>query len=120
MIFTPKFPLKFDDTYGYDNVDTPKQLIFFHLKNLLLTFPGEKISDPNFGVGIEKYLFEPFSDSLFNTIADTILDAIQKYLSYLSIIDIVVTGDDEAQTMNIKIIYYLGGGAPQTASFDVG
>ena len=30
----------------------------FNLRNILLTIPGEKISDPNFGVGLQQYLFE--------------------------------------------------------------
>ena len=30
----------------------------FNLRNILLTIPGEKLSDPNFGVGIQRYLFD--------------------------------------------------------------
>ena len=30
----------------------------FNLRNILLTIPGEKLSDPNFGVGVQRYLFD--------------------------------------------------------------
>ena len=30
----------------------------FNFRNVLLTIPGEKLSDPNFGVGLRTYLFE--------------------------------------------------------------
>ena len=46
MIFAPSIPLHFDDTFGYDNVQSVQELAKFHLTNLLLTNPGEKISDP--------------------------------------------------------------------------
>lgn len=34
------------------------QALKFNLRNILLTIPGEKISDPDFGVGIQRYLFD--------------------------------------------------------------
>ena len=42
MIFAPKFPLSFDDTDGFQNVENLKELVLFHLKNLLMTNRGEK------------------------------------------------------------------------------
>ena len=58
MIYAPLIPLQFDDTYGYQNVADVKQLIKFHLTNLLLTNPGERITMPGYGVGIKQFLFE--------------------------------------------------------------
>ena len=119
MIYAPKFPLKFDDTYCFENVDDVRQLVSFHLKNLIFTFPGEKISDPDYGVGIEKYLFENFSDGLFNAIADTILESIIEYLPYLNVRNVLVGGDPDLQTMNIKIFYTLpNSNTVYNASFD--
>ena len=34
------------------------QALKFNLRNIILTIPGEKLSDPNFGVGIQRYLFD--------------------------------------------------------------
>ena len=104
MIFTPKFPLNFDDSYGFENIQGLKQLIFFHLKNLLYTFPGEKISDPDYGVGIEKYLFETLSEPDLNTIADEIKNAISRYLSYIDVVYVIAHKPQE-DMLNIKIKY---------------
>tara|TARA_Y100000114_G_scaffold156473_1_gene183758 strand:+ start:2856 stop:3221 length:366 start_codon:yes stop_codon:yes gene_type:complete len=107
MIYAPKFPLKFNDTSGFENVEDIKQLISFHLKNLIFTFPGEKISDPDYGIGIEKYLFNNFDDGMFNALSNDILNAIVKYLSYLEVVNVLVSGDPDLQTMNVKILYSL-------------
>ena len=38
------------------------------LKMIVLTSPGERVMNPQFGVGIKQYLFEQFSDVLHRTI----------------------------------------------------
>ena len=56
MIHTPKFPLQIGDRSLFEKTDEIKQVIMFHLKNLILTYPGEKISDP---FKVLKGLFSP-------------------------------------------------------------
>ena len=94
MIFAPKFPLSFDDTDGFQNVQSTKELVTFHLKNLLMTSRGEKISDPNYGVGIRRFLFE----------LETV-DSV--YLSYLNVRDLTVSLNN--QEMRISIKYRISG-----------
>ena len=57
MIHTPTFPLQLGDRSLFEKADTVKKVVFFHLKNLLLTYPFEKISDPNWkpDYGPKKY-----------------------------------------------------------------
>jgi phage baseplate assembly protein W len=104
MIKTPDFPLKFDDTEGYANVPNTRAAVKFHLKNLLLTFPGEKVSDLTYGVGVQKFLFEPLIRETLNKIEDEIEFAIDEHLRYLSGVVVLV---DEAgpNKINIKINY---------------
>ena len=60
MIFTPKFPLVLGaGDMLFSNAEI-KDIVLFHLKNVILTSPGEKITDPDYGVGIKRYLFETF------------------------------------------------------------
>jgi len=120
MIFAPKIPLKFDNSYGYDNVSGLKELAKFHLKNLLFTFPGEKISDPEYGVGVEKYLFENPSGGELNNIATEVSDAIKRYLPYLNLMDVVVLLLEEGLGINIKIYYsFQGASVSDTLSLNV-
>ena len=81
MIHTPKFPLQIGDRSLFEKTDEIKQVIMFHLKNLILTYPGEKISDPFYGVGIKLFLFQNITTAVLNNIADVIEKQIQKYLS---------------------------------------
>ena len=59
--YTVKFPLeqtcKVDifETLGEDQVE---DVINFNIKSTILTFPGERRSDPDFGVGAKKFLFQ--------------------------------------------------------------
>ena len=115
MIHTPLFPLAFDDSYGFADASTTKQVVHFHLKNLLLTNPGEKISDHSYGVGIRKYLFEQSTPGVLNLISDKILQAINIYLNYLSSVTVRVESSPEGNKVMISIKY----GIPNLINNDV-
>ena len=107
MIFAPKFPLSFDDTDGFQNVQSTKELVTFHLKNLLMTSRGEKISDPNYGVGIRRFLFELETVDVESSVESEISDQISVYLSYLNVRDLTVSLN--SQEMRISIKYRISG-----------
>ena len=104
MIYAPLIPLQFDDTYGYQNVKDVGQLIKFHLTNLLMTNPGERISLPNYGVGIRRFLFENIGFGIESVISSRIESQISNYLSYLTLdnLSVVATGE---HTISIGIKY---------------
>ena len=106
MIKAPHFPLKFDDKDGYANVASIKALVHFHLKNLLLTYKGEKISDLNYGIGVKKYLFEPLTIEVLNFIEDEIQLAVVNYLRYLSAVQVSAI-ESGPNKINIKIKYII-------------
>ena len=106
MIKAPQIPLKFDDRDGYADVNGIKALVKFHLKNLLLTYPGEKISDPEYGVGIKKYLFEPLTEETLNYIEDEVEIAIINNLRYLTGVK-VSAAESGPNSINVKIRYII-------------
>ena len=57
---TVVYPLEINDGHGYKTIrrDLPIEAVKFNLKNILLTNPGENLSDPEFGVGLRGFLFE--------------------------------------------------------------
>ena len=79
MNYAPFVPLRLNSQNGYEMMTSVKQLIRFHLKNLVLTAPGEKISKPNYGVGIRRYLFEPLNESTAAIIEGNIRSQINQY-----------------------------------------
>jgi len=105
MIYAPKFPLRKKDNGTFENEGDLKSLIKFHLTNLILTNPGEKISDPEYGVGLRKYLFESFSSGASANIRGAIEEGVETYLPYIEL-DMVTTEETPEQNkLKINIHY---------------
>ena len=109
MIHTPKFPLRFDNSTIFANAKDIKDVVMFHLKNLILTVPGEKISDPAYGVGLRQYLFENLSVGLLNNISQQIVFAINRYINYIILKDVTVTSPDDSHEIDVSIIFQIPG-----------
>ena len=107
MIYAPKFPLKFKQKRFFENVSDAKELVRFHLTNLLLTAPGEKISDPNYGVGLRLMLFENITPETLNNWQDKIIDAVETYLTYINLGQVLIEPFFDLGRVNIKISYRL-------------
>jgi len=109
-LYGPKLPLKSGNSDTFEMYDDVKQQINFYLKNLLLTSPGENISDPNYGVGLRRFLFEQNIGSVRSSIASRISSQISIYLPYLIIEDIQVGADSQDidnNSMTVRVIYGL-------------
>ena len=66
-----------------------------NLQNLILTKKGERLMQPEFGCDIWKILFEPIIEGdIESKIEETILDAVNIWLPYLSIDTILFDYDD--------------------------
>lgn len=107
MIYAPKFPLKFKEKKVFENIENTKELVRFHLTNLLLTNPGEKISDPNYGIGIRQMLFENMTRGTLNLWSDKITDSINIYIKYVNLNQVQIIPFFEENKINIKISYNL-------------
>ena len=107
MIHTPDFPLSLGDKTLFSEANSTKDVVIFHLKNLILTNPGEKISDPDYGVGIRSYLFENMTRGLLNNIAKEIDLAIEKYLGYIDVQDIRVSSPPDSNYVSVKIFFQI-------------
>ena len=105
MIFAPKFPLRFKEQKGFEDVNGLKELIRFHLMNILLTSPGEKISDPSFGVGVRNYLFEQMTDGFINKFKDVIQEQIETYAPYIMTESVQIFPFFEENKIVITIAY---------------
>jgi phage baseplate assembly protein W len=83
-----KLPLARDVGDGYGMIKSFKTMIRQNFKMLLLTSPGERVMEPNFGVGLKKYLFENFNESVFAKIERDIFSQTQTYLPVININEI--------------------------------
>ena len=81
----PKLPLTLDSGDGYTSIKTLKSLIKQNFKMLILTNPGERVMDPEFGVGIRQFLFENFESDVYARIEQKIREQTNIYLPVVSI-----------------------------------
>ena len=91
-----------DGSVGFDSIrrDEVRKLINSHLKMLLLTNPGEIISDSSFGVGIYSYLFLLENEPKMLNLQNSIEQQIETYLPYLTNYKVMI---DATRVMDHKI-----------------
>ena len=89
---SPKLPVHRNnfDIGGYALTKTHIEVIQQNLKHLVLTNPGERIMDVNFGCGLKRYIFEQNSVSVYTQIAGTIQEQVRRYMPFVSITDIEI------------------------------
>ena len=106
-----KLPMTFDN--GYDaSTKTTLEAVKQNVLNLCSTELGERVMQPNLGVGIKKYLFEPFSEDLVVQVQDTIVESMNFWLPFVQLNDIRVKMSDNnsdvgRSTMEISIDFSL-------------
>ena len=105
---TPVVPLRIGLNNQFLMVQEYSSLAKQNFKNLLLTAPGERVMDINFGVGLRNYLFEPSTCLTQGDISVRIYDQVRKYLPYIEVKDVVFSASDvEVDTSKLSIdIYY--------------
>tara|TARA_R110000772_G_scaffold211291_1_gene321903 strand:- start:182 stop:589 length:408 start_codon:yes stop_codon:yes gene_type:complete len=95
------FPL--DDVNLFLGTQTIKEQVKSNLLNLLLTTKGERVNQPNFGVGLKHLLFE--SDIDEEVIADILDQQIKTYIPEISILETKVEPMEDEHLLYILITY---------------
>ena len=99
-----EFPLQITGkNAGYDLADV-KNSVMFNIKNILLTNPGERVMIGDFGVGINQLLFENITPDLLEFIQERIIDQIDTYAPYITILDLTIRPINE-NALNIRLQY---------------
>jgi len=82
-------PLIVDQTDGvFRLTKTIKAALVQDLKMIILTNPGEKMMDPNFGVGLKRFLFEQGGPQVYGEINSAIQQQASRYLPQINILNI--------------------------------
>ena len=106
----PKLPLQVDDVDGFRLTKTINETVRQNLKNIILTAPGERVMDVNFGVGIRNYLFQQVAEGVVGTLRSEIVKQVGKYMPFLEILDVIINQPDETyytddNMLGIDIVY---------------
>lgn len=84
--YSPKFPLRIDNYVGAYALNTElKDVVKQNFINLMLTSPGERIMDINFGVGLRRYLFEQNTPDLKSQIAADVRNQTKQYMPFIEL-----------------------------------
>ena len=89
------------DLLSYKNEDSVKR----YIRNILLTDKGERFFNTTFGSDIRKMLFENFSPSTEQVVADLIKTAIGNHEPRANVIDVNVSGNPDQNSMYINIVF---------------
>ena len=102
----PRLPLTVDDVDGHFSlIKTLPDEIQQNLVNIIMTSPGEKTMDGNFGVGIRNYLFEQLLPQTSSRIQSNILTQTKKYMPFVNIQEILFNVNETQNLLGIKITY---------------
>jgi phage baseplate assembly protein W len=100
----PKLPLTIDSVDGYTSIKRLKALIKQNFKMIILTNPGERVMQPEFGVGIKQFLFENFNDNVYADIDVKIREQAAIYLPVIRIINLQFgTNSMDSNEISIRI-----------------
>tara|TARA_R100000773_G_C4186567_1_gene94112 strand:- start:357 stop:782 length:426 start_codon:yes stop_codon:yes gene_type:complete len=84
---SPKLPINRDKEDGYALTKSYIEMVTQNLKNLILTVPGERMMDPDFGAGIKRFLFEHHNTTTYSNIFSRIKQQAQIYMPFITIQD---------------------------------
>lgn len=104
-----KFPLSDDKvTNGlFEMNDTSKDALTSNLVLLLLTERGERYYEPEYGINIRKYLFEPNDGFTHSDIEQEIRENVKKFIPQLTIDKVTINKkdfDDEVNDNQINFV----------------
>ena len=101
-----KLPIQKDSSDGFVTIKSIKEMFNQNLKMLILTIPGERIMDPEFGVGAQQYLFYGFNEGAQIKLDNSIREQVATYLPAIKIIDILFAqADPGSNTLSFRVEY---------------
>ena len=95
------FPL--DEENMFSGTETIIEQIKANLLNLLLTYPGERVNLPNYGVGLKNLLFEQNID--LESLKETIQNQINFYIPNVKLRNITLGESEDKHTLIISLTY---------------
>ena len=101
-----ELPVRRSTSNGYEMLKDLKSTIKQNFKMLVLTNPGERVLDPNYGVGMSTFLFEGFRVGVYDAISDKIRQQTARYMPAVRIIKIDFNDSNpDSNTLGVRIIY---------------
>jgi len=88
---------------GFFSPVADKKLIRDSIYAILMTQPGERVNLPNFGVGLELYVFEPNDEVLEQILRSKIIEQINLWEPGVDVVDILFKTEDERLDIQLVV-----------------
>ena len=109
--YSVKLPLSYDSADGpYQMNKSLKEVVNQNFRMLLLTNPGERIMNLDYGIGVAKLLFHNRTDTTSEIdIENIVMDQIRKYMPFINVINFEINDDlpEEQNAIFISIEYQI-------------
>ena len=79
------FPIRRDNNNDFKLTKTSLEQAQHNLKNLFLTYPGERVAQPTFGSRIRELCFEQIDDELPTRIEEEVRRTVSNWLPYINV-----------------------------------
>ena len=112
-----RFPLDHSPEGFFYRTKTVLEQSKANLQNLLLTTPGERIFQPEFGSQLKNIVFEQGED-IPNRIEEAIRSATDSFLSYINIINVFTIQEQNQVNVQIEFSVPLNPDAIEVLNFD--
>ena len=100
-----RLPLTENSSDGFTMLKSLGETVKQNFKMLILTSPGERVMEPNYGVGVKNYLFLNYSEDAHDKIKRKIIEQAALYMPAISLNNIVFADDRATNKMYIQIEY---------------
>ena len=113
-----RFPLGHNSSEGFFyKTKTVSEQAKANLRNLLLTTPGERVFQPEFGSRLKYLIFEQ-GENLPVRVEEVIREAVDKHLSYINLINIITIQQDNLVSISIEFSVPLNPDVIEVLNFD--
>ena len=108
------FPIRRDDNNDFRLTKNSLEQAKHNLKNLLLTHPGERVGQPEFGSRLRDLCFEPSDNDLPARIEEEVRRAIELWLPYINVSEVVTLTDEQDENKIFVRVKYTTTLTPST------
>ena len=106
-------PFKIADPIDNQSATTRTRLeaVRVNVINLLNTELGERVMQPNLGIKLKRYLFQPFSDEVVTGVQGSIVNTFKRWLPFVRVSNISVkqgvSSGDYAHALEVSVTFAL-------------
>ncbi len=100
------FPLRKDNRSDFAMTKNSLQQAQHNLRNLLMTYPGERVGQPEFGSRMRELVFEQIDDNLPTAIEQVVRKDVEIWLPYINILEVnTLTEDQDQSKIYVEVVY---------------